>query len=424
MDVLVLLLSVVAAAASVAACLVAARAARAAGSAADAVSDLGRRQADDAGSLASSLARVDGAQGQGLRSMEALRQDVADRLRSVDGRLDTMSSTVGLQLARTTDTVVGQLSSIREDNARQLEQMRATVDEKLERTLNDRLATSFRQISDQLESVHRGLGSMQALASDVGDLRRVLSNVKTRGILGEVQLGAILSEVLAPDQYACDVACKPGSRDRVEFAVRVPVEGGDPVLLPIDAKFPGDLYGRLVDAQGAGDAEAAAKARKELEARIRQEARDISSKYLSVPATTGFGIMFLPFEGLYAEVVSTPGLVERLQREHSVVVAGPSTMAALLNSLQLSFQTFALQRQTNEVMAVLQAVRAELPRYQDALRQAKRRIDLAGDAVDKIITTRTNAMERTLRSVTLTDGAPSAPVDAPGAGDGDGGKGL
>lgn len=323
---------------------------------------------------------------------DALRRETLQQLGanrdSVDTRLETVRQSVEAQLV-----------GIRNDNARQLEQMRMTVDENLSRTLNDRLSSSFKQVSEQLEAVYRGLGDMQSIAAGVGDLKRVLGNVKTRGILGEVQLEAILSEILAPGQYEKNVATKPGSNERVEFAVKLPVEEGEPVLLPIDSKFPGDAYEHLRDAQDSGDAEAVANARKVLEIRIKAEAKDIRDKYLSVPQTTNFGIMFLPFEGLYAEVVSSPGLVETLSREYRVNVAGPSTMAALLNSLQMSYQTFRLQKQTDDVLRVLTAVKAELPRYQDALRQARRQIDTAGRTVDSIITTRTNVIERKLDAI-------------------------
>ncbi len=341
---------------------------------------------------------------------EALSRQVAQQGAQVDAlRRETVAAlssnrdSVDTRLEAVRQSVETQLAGIRSDNAVQLEQMRATVDEKLSRTLNDRLSSSFKQVSEQLEAVYRGLGDMQSIASGVGDLKRVLGNVKTRGILGEVQLEAILSEILAPGQYEKNIATKPGSAERVEFAVKLPVEEGEPVLLPIDSKFPGDAYEHLRDAQDAGDTEAVAAARKTLELRIKAEAKDIRDKYLSVPATTNFGIMFLPFEGLYAEVVSTPGLVETLARDYRVNVAGPSTMAALLNSLQMSYQTFRLQKQTDDVLRVLTAVKAELPRYQDALRQASRQIATAGRTVDSIITTRTNVIERKLDSIGSAD---------------------
>ena len=244
---------------------------------------------------------------------------------------------------------------------------------------------------------------MQGIAQGVGDLKRVLGNVKTRGILGEVQLGAILADILAPEQYVQNVATKPGSAERVEFAVRIPVEGSEPVLLPIDAKFPGDAYEHLRDAIDAGDTEGITSARKQLELRIRTEARDISTKYLSVPETTNFAIMFLPFEGLYAEVVDMPGLVETIQRDYQVSVAGPSTMAAILNSLQMSYQSFAFQRQADEIQRVLSAVKAELPRYQAALQKAYEQINRAGSTVETLMTTRTRAIERKLKGVTALE---------------------
>ena len=333
--------------------------------------------------------------------MDDLRRETAQQLganrEGIEHRLDKVR-----------ETVDAQLGAIRKDNNVQLDQMRTTVDEKLSRTLNDRLSASFKQVSDQLEAVYKGLGDMQSIATGVGDLKRVLGNVKTRGILGEVQLGAILSQILAPEQYVENVATKPGSTERVEFAVKLPVEAGDSILLPIDSKFPGDAYEHLREAMDAGDADAVAAARRILDARIKSEAKDICEKYLSVPETTNFGIMFLPFEGLYAEVVNRPGLIELLSRDYHVNVAGPSTMAALLNSLQMSYQTFRLQKQTDDVLRVLSAVKAELPRYQDALRLARRQIDTAGRTVDSIITTRTNVIERKLGSIGAMEDAEEA----------------
>ena len=329
-------------------------------------------------------------------AMGALRRETADRL-------EKNRDTVDARLGEVRTTVEQQLGSIRDDNQRQLDRMRETVDEKLTRTLNDRLSVSFKQVSDQLEAVYTGLGDMRNIASGVGDLKRVLSNVKTRGILGEVQLGAILADILAPDQYAENIAAKPESSERVEFAVKLPVDGGDPVWLPIDSKFPGDTYEHLRDAVEAGDAEAVEQARRALEQCIKAEARDISEKYISVPATTNFGILFLPFEGLYAEVVDRPGLIESLQRDYRVSVAGPSTMAVILNSLQMSYQTFAFQKRADEIQRVLAAVKAEFPRYQAELVRARKQIETAGKTVDGIITTRTNVIERKLRAVTALE---------------------
>lgn len=364
--------------------------------------ELAARQAQDAGRLSASVdgtaqavARVDA-------RMDQLRQDVS-------GQLSVAASSMAAGQNALRQEMAGQMSALRLDTSHQLETVRATVDERLAKTLNDRLAVSFQSINEQLEAVNQGLGAVQGLASNVGDLRRVLTNVKTRGILGEVQLGAILQEVLAPEQYETNVAVKPGSRDVVEFAVRIPVEGGGAVLLPIDAKFPGDTYAALEEAREAGTKADVEAARKALVAVVKREAKDISSKYISVPETTNFALMFLPVEGLYAEVVSVPGLIVELQRDYSVNVAGPSTMAALLNSLQLSYQTLAIQRQTDTVLQVLQGVKAEFPRYQKALEQAKAQIERAGHTVDRIITTRARAMERKLRDIELP-GEPHSPV--------------
>lgn len=331
----------------------------------------------------------------GLR-VDGLRRDTADRL-------DKNRDVVDARLGEVRATVERQLEAIRQDNAIQLDRMRQTVDEKLSRTLNDRLSTSFREVSKQLEAVYTGLGDMRSIAAGVGDLKRVLSNVKTRGILGEVQLGAILADILTPEQYAQNVATKPGSADRVEFAVKLPQEGAEPIWLPIDSKFPGDAYEHLRDAVEAGDAAAVESARRVLEQRIKVEAKDISSKYLSVPATTNFAILFLPFEGLYAEVVDRSGLIETLQRDYQVSVAGPSTMAVILNSLQMSYQTFAFQKRADEIQRVLAAVKAEFPKYQAELRRALKQIETAGKTVDGIINTRTNVIERKLRSVTAME---------------------
>ena len=322
--------------------------------------------------------------------MDDLRRETAQQLganrEGIEHRLDKVR-----------ETVDAQLGAIRKDNNVQLDQMRATVDEKLSRTLNDRLSASFKQVGD-----------MQSIATGVGDLKRVLGNVKARGILGEVQLGAILTDILTPDQYLENVATRPGASERVEFAVKLPVDEGDPVLLPIDSKFPGDAYEHLLDAQESGDAETVAAARKTLDMMVKREAKDICEKYLSVPATTNFGIMFVPFEGLYAEVVSRPGLIETLGRDYHVNVAGPSTMAAILNSLQMSYQTFKLQKRTDDVLRVLSAVKAELPRYQKALRRAQQQIETAGKTVEGIITTRTNVMERKLKDIDALEDAEEA----------------
>ncbi len=336
--------------------------------------------------------------------------ELRDHLAKFDARFAEFSKQIqGFQeqinnnLAEVRKTVEEQLKNIREDNGRQLDKVRETVDEKLSKTLNENLSRSFNQVRQQLEAVYKGLGEMQNVAKDVGGLKRVLSNVKTRGVLGEVQLGAILSDILTRDKYEENVATKPGSLDRVEFAVKIPVEDGDYIYLPIDAKFPGDTYDQLRVATESGDKAAIDAARKALEVRIKSEAKDICEKYISVPHTTNFAIMFLPFEGLYAEVVDRPGLLECLQRDYRVNVAGPSTMAALLNSLQMSYQTLALQKRADEIAQILSAVKAEFPKYQKELDKALKQIQRAGNTVEGIINTRTKVIDRKLRGVANID---------------------
>lgn len=313
-----------------------------------------------------------------------------------------MQTAIGNTLRGVQNSVSQQLVAIRDDNNRSLEQIRSTVDEKLQKTLNDRINDSFRLVNEQLDSVSKGLGEMRGMAQSVGDLRKVLSNVKTRGIVGEVQLAAILKEVLSPEQYETNVATVPDSLNRVEFAVRIPGKGDEFVYLPIDAKFPAEAYGHLEDAKDAGDDVAIRAAWKELETRLKNEAKDIHEKYVAPPATTPFAVLFLPFEGLYAEVVNRTGLVERIQREWHVSVAGPSTMAALLNALQMGFQTVAIQKRADEIQKVLAAVKAELPKYRMELEKAQRQLNTASKTIDGLVGRRTRAMERTLNSVTAT----------------------
>ena len=313
-----------------------------------------------------------------------------------------MQTAIGNTLRGVQDSVSQQLVAIRDDNNRSLEQIRSTVDEKLQKTLNDRINDSFRLVNEQLDSVSKGLGEMRGMAQSVGDLRKVLSNVKTRGIVGEVQLAAILKEVLSPEQYETNVATVPDSLNRVEFAVRIPGKGDEFVYLPIDAKFPAEAYGHLEDAKDAGDDVAIRAAWKELETRLKNEAKDIHEKYVAPPATTPFAVLFLPFEGLYAEVVNRTGLVERIQREWHVSVAGPSTMAALLNALQMGFQTVAIQERADEIQKVLAAVKAELPKYRMELEKAQRQLNTASKTIDGLVGRRTRAMERTLSGVTAT----------------------
>ncbi len=298
-------------------------------------------------------------------------------------------------------TMEERLKTMTEDNSRQLEKMRDTVDEKLQKTLEERISQSFKLVSDRLEQVYKGLGEMQNLASGVGDLKKVLSNVKNRGILGEIQLGSILSQILAPEQYEENVKTTSGS-ERVEFAVILPGDDEGTVYLPIDAKFPGDAYNHLMEAYDSGDKALIDAAGKNLEAAVKKAAKDIHDKYIEPPATTDFGIMFLPFEGLYAEVVRR-GLVESLQREYKVNIAGPTTMAALLNSLQMGFKTLAIQKRSGEVWNTLAAVKTEFGKFEKTLTKAQERINQANKELEHLVGTRTRMMNSKLKSVSTLD---------------------
>lgn len=312
---------------------------------------------------------------------------------------DTLQKTVNDMLKHINDTMESRLLSIQRDNERKLEQMRETVDEKLQKTLEDRISQSFKLVSERLEQVYKGLGEMQTLASGVGDLKKVLSNVKTRGILGEIQLGSILEQILTPEQYEENIPMKKGSAERVEYAIKLPGDDDGVVYLPIDAKFPADAYSKLVDAYDTGDAAEIDAAATHLERMIKTFARDIKEKYISPPSTTDFGIMFLPFEGLYAEVVRR-GMVETLQRDYKINIAGPSTMAALLNSLQMGFRTLAIQKHSSKVWDVLGAVKTEFDKFGSVLDATQKRINQANEELDKLIGTRTRMIRSKLRTVT------------------------
>lgn len=347
--------------------------------------------------------------GAALRSSsESLQQRMVENIRLQRDQLDSFAKQL-MGMARLNEhkleamrrTMEIQLRALQEDNTRQLENMRATVDEKLQTTLEKRLAESFKQVSERLEQVYKGLGEMRSLATGVGDLKKVLTNVKTRGTWGEIRLSHILEQILTPDQYGVNVATRKNSNDRVEFAVKLP--GPEPnkdqvVWLPIDAKFPQEDYQRLVDAQEAADKELADKSVKSLENRIKLEARNIKDKYIDPPRTTDFAIMFLPVEGLYAEVLRQPGLCDTLQREHRIVVTGPTTLAALLNSLQMGFRTLAIEKRSSEVWELLGAVKAEFSRFVDVLAQTKKKLQEASNTIGKA-EVRTRVIERKLRAV-------------------------
>jgi len=297
-------------------------------------------------------------------------------------------------------TLEAQINQLQTSNAAKLDEMRATVDEKLHATLEQRLGESFKQVAERLEQVHKGLGEMQNLAQGVGDLKHLLSNVKTRGMFGEAQLGALLEQVFAPDQYATQVATRPGSRNMVDFAIRLPGRGDDgaPCWLPIDAKFPNEDYERLLDAQQRADAEGAELAARGLEQRIRLEAKSMAEKYLEPPHTTDFAILFLPTEGLYAEVLRRPGLMEALQREHRVTLTGPTTLMAMLNALQMGFRTLALEKRSSEVWQVLGAVKTEFGKFGDVLAKVKNQTQTVLNTLDAA-ETRSRAMGRALKTV-------------------------
>lgn len=336
--------------------------------------------------------------------LDTIRKENADasqQLRREVSEIVTHFTTAGtLSFDSLRQSVEEKLQAIQTDSAAKLEQIKRTVDEKLQGTLEQRLGESFRQVSERLEEVHRGLGEMQALAAGVGDLKKVLGNIKTRGIWGEVQLGALLEQVLSPEQYAANVAVK-GSGERVEFAIRLPgrvTDGDEPLWLPIDAKFPLEDYQRLVEAQEAGNQDAVEAAGKQLESRVRACGAEICQKYLNPPKTTDFAILFLPVEGLYAEVVRRVGLVDTLQRHHRIVVAGPTTLWAILTSLQMGFRTLAIQKRSGEVWSLLSAVKGEWAKFGDILDQIHNKLHQATEAVDKA-RTRTRVIGRKLKDV-------------------------
>ena len=340
-----------------------------------------------------------------LLNQQSFAQSQNDRAVQLEQRLHSFSSDNVQSLENIRRSVDEKLESIRRENLRQLDEMRQTVDEKLQKTLEDKMNKSFSLVNERLEQVYKGLGEMQTLAVGVGDLKKVLSNVKTRGILGEIQLGAILSEILSKEQYEENIATKKGSKNVVEFAIKLPSDGDSIVYLPIDSKFPGDTYSALRDAVESGDKQSIELAQKALVQRIKGEAKDIHDKYIDPPNTTEFAIMFLPFEGLYSEVVNM-GLVEVLQREYKVNIAGPSTMAALLNSLQMGFKTLAVQKRSAEVWKILGGVKTEFDKFNDVLVMTQQRLDQANKELDKLVGVRTRQIQRQLKdveSVSLSD---------------------
>ena len=325
-------------------------------------------------------------------SLEKLQARQTDNVMQTEQKLDQMRRSLSESLER-----------MQTGNQAQLDSIRKTVDEKLQETLDRKLNDSFQLVSQRLEQVYKGLGEMQTLAVGVGDLKKVLSNVKTRGVLGEIQLGAILEQLLTPDQYAVNVATKQGSQANVEYAIRLPGTDGSPVWLPVDAKFPLDAYEQLLAAYDTADAAQVEVAVKTLKTRVKSFAKDVQTKYIDPPNTTDFAILFIPVEGLYAELVRA-GMVEILQREYKVTLAGPTTMSALLNSLQMGFRTLAIQKRSSEVWKVLGAVKSEFDKFATVLEAAQNRLNQANSELDKLVGTRTRQIQRTLKNVeTLPD---------------------
>ncbi len=333
---------------------------------------------------------------------KTLSSSQSESMSMQDRRFSSFEQANEQKLEQIRQTMERRIAQMQQENSEKLEKMQQIVDEKLQSTLETRIGESFRLVSTQLEQVYKGLGEMQSVAAGVTDLKKVLSNVKTRGILGEVQLGAILKEILSPEQYDVNVAVKEGSSDVVEFAVKLPGDGESTVYLPIDAKFPGETYATLQDAYDSGSAETVAAAAAALISRLKSEAKDIRSKYIDPPRTTDFAVMFLPFEGLYAEAVNR-GMVEELQNVYHVNLAGPSTMAALLNSLQMGFRTLAIQKRSSEVWLVLGAVKTEFEKFGDILEKSQQKLQQVNSDLDTLIGARSRAITRKLRSIEKLD---------------------
>ena len=330
--------------------------------------------------------------------MGELNAVVANRLSELDKQFAAMREQNRAEQEQLRRIMEEKMGAMQAQNAQQLEKMRETVDEKLQKTLNERISQSFKLVNERLAEVYRGLGEMQTLAANVGDLKKVMSGVKTRGILGEIQLGAIIEEMLSPEQYEANVSTKRNSANRVEYAVKLPGDGNGTVYLPIDAKFPADAYTHLLDAYDSADGDQVKAAATELERRIKAFAKDIHDKYIDPPYTTTFGIMFLPTEGLYAEAVRL-GLVETLQKQYNISIAGPTTLSALLNSLQMGFRTLAIQKRSGEVWEVLGAVKTEFGNFQTVLEKAQERIEQTSKELDKLVGVRTRKINSKLRSV-------------------------
>lgn len=345
-------------------------------------------------------------------SVKDSNQSIATYIRDLSKLQADQLASFAQNLAQMSQVIETNIKNLQADNNKQLELMRTTVDEKLQSTLEKRIAMSFKEVSDRLEQVHKGLGEMQNLAVGVGDLKKVLTNVKTRGTWGEMQLGSLLEQVLSPEQYQSNVATKPRSQERVDFAIKLPgdSENGVPVWLPIDAKFPQEDYQRLVEAQEAANLELAAEATKQLENRIKLEAKSIRDKYIEPPFTTDFALLFLPTEGLYAEVIKNPGLVEKLQREFRINIVGPTTLAALLNSLQMGFRTLTIQKRSSEVWTLLADIKKHFGSFGDLLAKAHEKVQQAGKVIEDA-GRRSRTIETKLQKVQELPGANPESLD-------------
>lgn len=341
-----------------------------------------------------------------ITKLSTIQSNITDQLTMSEKRFQSFSVETAQKLESVRSTLDRHLTSLQQDNNKKLDEMKNIVDEKLQDTLNKRMTESFKLVNDRLEQVYKGLGEMQSLAQGVGDLKKVLTNVKSRGIVGEIQLGAILKQILSSDQYDENVSVSPNSKQVVEFAIKLPTEDGSFIYLPIDSKFPGDTYYNLQNAYEKGDKNEIDACAKNLISTMKSEAKMIKDKYIDPPHTTEFAIMFLPFEGLYAEAVNR-GLVEELQNSYHINIAGPSTMAALLNSLQMGFKAFAIQKSSDKVWTILSAVKTEFDKFEGVITATQNRLRQANDELDKLVGARTRQIQRKLRSVSTIDSTES-----------------
>jgi DNA recombination protein RmuC len=370
-------------------------------------SELGSNLLDNRKEISQTLSSFESKFTENIKSLNDLQKN---NFKEFTDKNEELRKETESKLEKIRETVEKRLISLQEENSQRLEKMQAIVDEKLQSTLEKRLSESFKQVSERLEQVHQGLGEMQNLAIGVGDLKKVLSNVKSRGILGEIQLGNILENLLTSDQYAKNVVTKKGSRENVEFAVKLPGrdDTGQAVYLPIDSKFPVESYHALLESLETANVDEVKRASKNIEGEMKKYARDIRDKYINPPDTTDFGILFLPFEGLYAEVVKQTSLIEILQREYKIIVTGPSTLSALLNSLQMGFRTVAIEKRTSEVWKVLSAVKTEFNKFGDVLKRAQEKIVKASEDIDQLVGTRTRQIQSKLKSVETLPGRESS----------------